>query len=157
MRSAAIVTASPPMSGLDRWGPLYARVALGAAFLSAVASRFGLWHGTVDMKYFRSFITYTAQVNSFMPANSIPYLAWAATVAESWLGILLLAGLWPRAVSLGAAVLLGIFGTAMAISFGLQSPLDYSVFSASGAAVLLALRASPTRRVTLSTDRLEEQ
>ena len=30
---------------------------------------------------------------------------------------------------------------AMAISFGLKSPLDYSVFSASGAALLLALRA----------------
>jgi hypothetical protein len=29
----------------------------------------------------------------------------------------------------------------MAISFGLKSPLDYSVFSASGAAVLLELRA----------------
>jgi hypothetical protein len=29
----------------------------------------------------------------------------------------------------------------MAISFGLKSPLDYSVFSASGAALLLALRA----------------
>jgi hypothetical protein len=29
----------------------------------------------------------------------------------------------------------------MAISFGLQSPMDYSVFSASGAALLLALRA----------------
>jgi hypothetical protein len=29
----------------------------------------------------------------------------------------------------------------MAISLGLKSPLDYSVFSASGAALLLALRA----------------
>jgi hypothetical protein len=35
-----------------------------------------------------------------------------------------------------------MFGTAMAISFGLKSPMDYSVFSASGAAVLLALDAS---------------
>jgi hypothetical protein len=30
----------------------------------------------------------------------------------------------------------------MAISFGLKSPLDYSVFAASGAAALLALRTS---------------
>lgn len=37
-------------------------------------------------------------------------------------------------------VLLAAFGAAMAISFGLKSPLDYSVFSASGAALLLALR-----------------
>jgi len=34
--------------------------------------------------------------------------------------------------------MLALFGTAMAISFGLKSPLDYSVFSASAAALLLA-------------------
>jgi hypothetical protein len=38
-----------------------------------------------------------------------------------------------------------IFGTAMSISFGLKSPLDYSVFSASSAALLLALRTSRTK------------
>ena len=47
---------------------------------------------------------------------------------------------------LASAVLLALFGTAMAISFGLKSPLDYSVFSASGAATLLALDAWKTRR-----------
>jgi hypothetical protein len=35
-------------------------------------------------------------------------------------------------------LLLALFGTAMAISFGIKSPLDYSVFSASAAALLLA-------------------
>jgi uncharacterized membrane protein YphA (DoxX/SURF4 family) len=71
----------------------------------------------------------------------IPFLAWAATVAETSLGILLIVGLWPRWVSLASAVLLALFGVAMAISFGLKSPLDYSVFSASSAAALLAVRA----------------
>jgi uncharacterized membrane protein YphA (DoxX/SURF4 family) len=123
----------------ERWGVMYARIALGVAFLSAVASRFGLWHGTFDLKYFSNFIHYTAKVNSFMPAAIIPFLAWAATVAETSLGILLLLGLWPRWVSLASAVLLAMFGTAMAISLGIQSPMDYSVFSASSAAVLLAL------------------
>ena len=37
-------------------------------------------------------------------------------------------------------LLLAIFGTAMAISFGPKSPLDYSVFSASASALLLASR-----------------
>jgi uncharacterized membrane protein YphA (DoxX/SURF4 family) len=68
----------------------------------------------------------------------IPFLAWAATVAETSLGILLILGLWPRWVSLASAILLVMFGIAMAISFGVKSPLDYSVFSASGDAVLLA-------------------
>jgi putative oxidoreductase len=66
-------------------------------------------------------------------------LAWAATVAELSLGVLLILGLWPRWVALGSAVLLALFGIAMAISFGIKSPMDYSVFSASAGAVLLAL------------------
>lgn len=126
---------------IDLWGVLYARIALGTAFLSAVASRFGLWQGKPGLTHFAGFLQYTAEVNSFQPAAIIPFLAWSATVLETLLGLLLIAGLWPRWVSLGAAILLAMFGTAMAISFGIKSPMDYSVFSASGAAMLLALRA----------------
>jgi putative oxidoreductase len=126
----------------ERAGILYARVALGAAFLSAVASRFGLWDKTLDLRPFANFIEYAAEVNSFLPAAVIPCVAVVATVRETSLGLLLVLGLWPRWVSLASAVLLAMFGAAMAISFGLESPLDYSVFSASGAAVLLALDAS---------------
>jgi len=125
----------------ERAGIRYTRIAVGAAFLSAVASRFGLWDGTLDLKHFVNFIEYTAQVNSFLPGAVIPWVAVLATVCETSLGILLIVGLWPRWVSLGSAVLLAMFGTAMAISFGLKSPMDYSVFSASGASVLLALDA----------------
>jgi putative oxidoreductase len=128
-------------TGWEQTGVLYARIALGSAFLSAVASRFGGWDGTLDLKHFAGFLEYAAQVLSFMPRAAIPYLAWAATVSEASLGILLILGLWPRWVSLGSALLLAMFGTAMAISLGLKSPMDYSVYSASGAAVLLALRA----------------
>jgi uncharacterized membrane protein YphA (DoxX/SURF4 family) len=126
----------------ERAGVLYARVALGTAFLSAVASRFGLWDKTLDLKHFANFIGYTAEVNSFLPRAVIPYVAMTATVCETSLGILLMLGLWPRCVSLASAALLAMFGTAMAASFGLKSPMDYSVFSASGAAVLFALDAS---------------
>lgn len=120
---------------------LYARVALGAAFLSAVASRFGLWDWTFDLKHFVNFMQYAAEVNSFLPKAAIPYVAWAATVAETSCGTLLILGLWPRWVSLASAVLLAMFGTAMAISFGIKSPMDYSVFSASAAAALLTVHA----------------
>jgi uncharacterized membrane protein YphA (DoxX/SURF4 family) len=123
----------------EQWAMVYARVALGAAFLSAVASRFGLYGK--ESSGFQNFLAYTAQVNSFMPAATIPYLAWGATVAEISLGIALILGLWLRWTAMGAAVLLAIFGTAMAISFGIKSPMDYSVFSASAAAALLAIRA----------------
>jgi hypothetical protein len=42
-----------------------------------------------------------------------------------------------RETAFGAAILLAMFGLAMAISQGVKSPLDYSVFSASAAALLL--------------------
>jgi uncharacterized membrane protein YphA (DoxX/SURF4 family) len=126
----------------ERWGVLYARTALGAAFLSAVASRFGLWDKMLDLKHFANFIQYAAQVLSFVPSGLVPLFAIAATVAETTLGILLILGFWPRWVSPASAILLAMFGTAMAISLGLESPMDYSVFSASGAAVLLSLDAS---------------
>jgi putative oxidoreductase len=123
---------------LERAAVFYSRLALGAAFLSAVADRFGLWGKYGGWGNFANFTHYTAQVNSFMPAFTIPFLAWAATIAELALGIALIFGIWPRRVALGAAILLVLFGTAMAISFGVKSPLDYSVFSASAAALLLA-------------------
>jgi uncharacterized membrane protein YphA (DoxX/SURF4 family) len=80
-----------------------------------------------------------------MPAFSIPFLAWAATLAEFGLGAALIIGIWPRWVALGSAVLLALFGIAMAISFGIKSPLDYSVFSASAGALVLALHQSQSK------------
>jgi uncharacterized membrane protein YphA (DoxX/SURF4 family) len=124
----------------ERLAILYARIALGAAFLSGIADRFGLYTGrNVGYGNFAGFVDYTAKVNSFMPASTIPLLAWAATAAEFFLGVALIIGIWPRWVGLASALLLVLFGTAMAISFGIKSPLDYSVFSASAAAVLLAV------------------
>ena len=122
----------------------YARIALGAAFLSAVGARFGLYGRDVGWGNFANFTKYTAEVNSFMPAFTIPFLAWGATVAETFCGLGLILGLWPRWVAIGSALLLAVFATAMAISFGIKSPLDYSVFSASAAAALLALHSPRT-------------
>jgi putative oxidoreductase len=142
-------TLATPRVGLERFGPIYARLAIGAAFLSAVASRFGIWDGEPGLSRFAGFTQYTAEVNAFMPAATIPFLAWAATAAETSLGVALVAGLRVRWVALASAVLLALFGTAMAISLGPKSPLDYSVFSASAAALLLALheqRTPETRR-----------
>jgi uncharacterized membrane protein YphA (DoxX/SURF4 family) len=136
------VTTTVSASTLDRWAVRYARIALGAAFLSGIASRFGLWGKDVGYGDFAHFMKYTAEVNSFMPAFTIPFLAWAATVAELVLGIGLIIGVGSRGVALASAALLFLFGVAMAISFGLKSPLDYSVFSASAAALLLALHPS---------------
>jgi len=74
-KSARILT-------LKKWGLLYARIALGGAFLSAVADRFGLWGKKGGWGNFANFTRYVAEVNFFMPALTIPFLAWTATAAE---------------------------------------------------------------------------
>jgi uncharacterized membrane protein YphA (DoxX/SURF4 family) len=133
-------------SGVDRerWAARYARVALAAAFLSAVAGRFGLWGGHLDWTAFTRFIARTGELNAFMPPAAMPFLAWGATIAETTFAISLLAGFRLRWVALGSAVLLAWFGTAMAFADGPKAPLDYSVFSASAAALLLFLQQRRT-------------
>jgi putative oxidoreductase len=95
---------------------------------------------------FAGFMAYTAKVNSFMPAWTIPFLAWAATAAELSLGLALVLGIWLRWAAFGSALLLLLFAVAMAISFGIKSPLDYSVFSASAGALLLAFYEPRARK-----------
>ena len=90
-----------------RWAALCARIALGAAFLSGIADRFGLYRGrNVGYGDFAGFVRYTAKVNSFMPPST------AATIAELFFGITLILGIWRVWVALGSAVLLILFGTA---------------------------------------------
>jgi len=132
--------------GADEWAARYARLALGAAFLSAVGSRFGLWG-----EGFQAFERYTAEVNSFLPAFCIPLLARAATVLELGLGLGLLLGKHLRWVALGSAALLALFGAAMAVSFSVKSPLDYSVFSASACGLLLARAQAPSGHASRQT------
>jgi putative oxidoreductase len=57
---------------------------------------------------------------------------------KAFFGISLFLGVCTPLAAAGAGGLLLLFGTAMAISFGIKSPFDYSVFSAMGGALLLA-------------------
>ncbi len=127
------------MDVLQRWAPRYARFALAAAFLSAVAGRFGLWTGRVGWESFERFIARTAELNAWAPRFLVPVLAWSATIAETTLAVALIAGVGVRWAAFGSAVLLAWFATAMLVYTGLKPPLDYSVFSASACALLLAL------------------
>lgn len=126
---------------IERWAVRYARIAIAAAFLSAVAGRFGLWTGQIRWESFDRFIQRTAELNGYAPASLVPVLAWAATVLETTFAVTLILGIATRWVALGSAVLLAMFGTAMVVYTGIKPPLDYSVFSASSAALLLALVA----------------
>jgi putative oxidoreductase len=114
---------------------LILRLALGAGFLSAVLSRLGLWGA--HSSGWSAFLKYTAQVNSFVPAGLIPVIAITSTILESAFGLCLIVGFKVKYMALGAAALTLLFALAMAWSFGLKEPLDYSVFVCSASAFLL--------------------
>ena len=121
---------------------LFARFALGASFLSAVADRFGLLgpYGAKNVSWgdFAHFVEYTGAVMSLFPSSLTVPFAWAATVAETFLGLLLIAGLKVRISSALSGLLLLSFAMGMATGLGIKPPFDYSVFSAAAAAFLLA-------------------
>src|SRR3954451_22563587 len=96
---------------------LFARFALGASFLSAVADRFGLWgpYGAKDVSWgnFAHFVEYTGAVTSLFPSSWTFSLACLATVAETLVGILLLVGLKTRMASVFSGILLLSFAMGM--------------------------------------------
>lgn len=119
---------------------LVMRVIVGLAFLEAIADRFGLLGspGTPGVAWgnFSHFIVYTEQVNSFLPRAVIPTLAVVATIFEILFGFTMLLGVRTRLASLGSAILLCLFGTAMTIS-GLTQ-FSYSVYLLAAGALALA-------------------
>ena len=133
---------------------LFARLAVGCTFLSAVADRYGFWgaYGTPNVSWgdFAHFTAYTARVNAFLPQAAAPTLAIASTVLEAAFGIALVLGVRMRLTSFGSAILLGLFALAMTISFGIKAPLNLSVFSGCAA----AWRLATVRRYRWSIDEL---
>jgi uncharacterized membrane protein YphA (DoxX/SURF4 family) len=124
---------------------LFARIALGASFLTAVADRFGLWgpYGAKNVSWgdFAHFVKYTGSVMSLFPSSLTVLFAWAATLAEILFGILLIVGFKTRMASVLTGLLLLSFAMGMATGLGIKTPFDYSVFSAASAAFLLAFWA----------------
>jgi uncharacterized membrane protein YphA (DoxX/SURF4 family) len=124
------------------YSTVFLRLALGISFLSAVADRFGLWgaYGQPNVAWgdFSRFVNYTGQLNWFAPTALLPALAWAATFAEILLGLALVWGLFMRVAALLSGVMLLLFALTMTFALGLKAPLDFSVFSASAGAFLLA-------------------
>ena len=88
---------------------------------------------------FSRFVDYTGKLNWFAPTAVIPTLAWAATFAEILLGLALVLGFFTRvAALLLSGLMLLVFALTMTFALGVKAPLDFSVFSASAGAFLLA-------------------
>jgi uncharacterized membrane protein YphA (DoxX/SURF4 family) len=121
---------------------VFLRYALGLGFLSAVADRFGLWgpfgQPNVGWGNFSRFLEYTQKLIWYLPARMIPAMGGIATVAELLFGLLLIVGWHTRVTARLSGILLLVFGVSMALGLGVEAPLTYSVFTAAGAAFLLA-------------------
>ncbi|WP_232001988.1 hypothetical protein [Mycobacterium sp. 852014-52450_SCH5900713] len=122
------------------------RLSLAAAFLSAVADRFGWWKpfGQGSWGSMGAFAGYVHRLVPFASGWLLTVIVWAATVTEATLGVLLLTGWRPRLIGAATCLVLIVFGTAMAVSLGAESPLSYSVFSAASAAAAYATLGTAT-------------
>jgi uncharacterized membrane protein YphA (DoxX/SURF4 family) len=130
-----------PWAGVAKFSSVFLRLALGISFLSAVADRFGLGgaYGQRNVSWgnYPRFVDYTAKLNWFLPASTIPALSNMATAAETLLGILLVVG-WRTGITARlTGVLLSIVAVAMTLALGVKVPLNVSVFSAARGALLL--------------------
>lgn len=121
---------------------LYLRIALGTAYLVFGLDRLGVWgsYGGKNISWgdWKHFMQYASEVMSFLPQSIVPLSAVIATICELTFGLLLIIGKWTRWASLGSGFLALLFAVSMAISFGIVSPLSYSVFTVSAASFLLS-------------------
>ena len=119
---------------------LFLRLALAAAFISAVADRLGRWPPTLSAwGNWASFEAYTAVLNPWAPPAFVPALAVIATAAEIVLALCLVVGFKTNLAATCSGILLLIFAFSMCLSGNVKGALDYSVFTAAAAAFALSV------------------
>ncbi|MGC4100800.1 hypothetical protein [Ferruginibacter sp.] len=130
------------MKRSQQYAQLFLRLSIGIGYLVPALDRLGLWgkNGEPQISWgdWQHFIKYAGEVMSFIPASLVNPFAVTATIAEIIFGILLLAGKWTKCAATGSGILALLFALSMALSFGIVSPLSYSVFTVSAASFLLA-------------------
>ena len=97
---------------------LFVRFAIGIAFLSAVADRFGIWGNpggeNVAWGNFENFVAYVTYLNPFLSNTLNIVLAWVVTFIEVILAGMLILGFRLQLASLLSGVLLLSFALKMA-------------------------------------------
>ncbi len=133
---------SPVVHFILRYSTVFARLAVGAVFLSNVADRLGLWGppgtGSVAWGNLDNYYDSVRALNPYLPEVLVPVVGWFVNIAEIVLGLLLIVGFKTRWAGLLSGLLLITFALANAVNFGIKVPLNYSIFSAAAAALLIA-------------------
>jgi|SRR5699024_818835 len=119
---------------------LFLRLAISLSFLSAVADRLGMWRPEVSVwGNWDKFLSYTGNINAWLPDSFIPFVGSAATIAEVIFAFFLLLGFKTELFAKLSGILLLIFALSMTFSTGIKSAFDASVYSASAAAFALGV------------------
>jgi putative oxidoreductase len=128
-------------------GRIILRLFLSAAFLSAIADRFGVYgpHGAAGVSWgdWSNFLEFVGVLIKIAPHAFLPAIGVIETIIEIALGIALLLGVYPRIVAWLSAALLASFAVSMSIALGIPTTLGYGVFTAVGAALLLGAVEKP--------------
>lgn len=133
---------SPFVRFILRYSTVFARLAVAAVFLSNVADRLGLWGppgtGSVAWGNLENFYESVRVLNPYLPEVLVPVVGWIVNAAEVVLAVLLIAGFKTRWAGLLSGLLMLTFAVANAMAFNIKVPLNYSIFSAAAAALLIA-------------------
>ncbi|MTH17627.1 DoxX family protein [Flavobacterium sp. LC2016-01] len=121
---------------------LLLRLALGITFLTPVSDRLGILGapgtGNIEWGNWQNFIDYTATIMPIFERPMVNFMGGAATVAELFIGIFLIIGFKTKWAARGASLITLTFIIFMTLSVGIQKPINYGVFTASAAGLLLS-------------------
>jgi uncharacterized membrane protein YphA (DoxX/SURF4 family) len=121
---------------------LLLRLAIGLTFLTPVLDRLGLLGragtGNIEWGNWKNFIDYTATLMPFFDKSMVNIMGLIATILEATIAVALIIGFKTKYAALGSCILTLTFIVFMATSVGIQKPINFGVFTASAASLLLS-------------------
>jgi putative oxidoreductase len=121
---------------------LLLRGALGITFLTPVLDRLGILGpigtGNIEWGNWDNFINYTSTLMPYLSRPMVDVMGGIATFSEFTIAVLLIIGFKTKYAAIGSSLLTLTFILFMATSVGIQKPINFGVFTASAASLLLS-------------------
>lgn len=121
---------------------LLLRCALGITFLTPVLDRLGILGpagtGNIEWGNWENFINYTTTLMPYLDRSVTNVMAGIATASEFIIAVGLIIGFKTKYAAIGSCLLTFTFILFMATSVGIQKPINFGVFTASAASLLLS-------------------
>ena len=121
---------------------LLLRCALGITFLTPVLDRLGILGpsgtGNIEWGNWKNFINYTSTLMPYFDRPVTNVMGAIATVSEFAIAVLLITGFKTKYAAIGCSLLTLTFILFMATSVGIQKPINFGVFTATTAGLMLS-------------------